>query len=249
MFPKKIIPVILCFLSSLVSLGQITNKEVVAKIKTEKILDLITVTSNVESKTQVIKSLKYVMYVYKKNPDNSNVSKNEQSGRIVLNPNENKELSKTTINQNSKDKVTVLLLVYDSEDKLVAKDRLVVLNDDESGEKVIKVENVASEDEFVGFRGIVIEETKTKPGRDFYIEFYSNYRLKGINGSKIVKITEQFSFGRNTIMEIFVDNEIVYRFFVQPTKDFIKKQSDQAIVAVTRKLIALEKQKNQIRQY
>ncbi|WP_165764788.1 CsgE family curli-type amyloid fiber assembly protein [Winogradskyella aurantia] len=232
-------------------MAQITNKDVVAKIKTEKVLDLITITGTVESKTPVIKSLRYVMYVYKENPETSNVSKNEQSGRIVLQPNDRKELSQTRINQNTKDKVTVLLLVYDLDDYLVAKDRLVVLNDDEKGKKVITVEeDDANENEgFTGFRGIVIEDTKTKPGRDFYLDFYSNYRLKGINGKEVVKITEQFSFGRNTIMEVSVGGTIVYRFFVQPTRDFIEKQSDQAIIAVAKRLIALENQKNFIRQY
>jgi len=231
--------------------GQVTNIDVIAKIKTEKVLDLITITGTVENKTQLIKSLRYNMYVYKKNPETSNVSKNGQSGRFVVKASERKDLSKTTINQNSEDKVTILLMVYDLDDNLVAKDRLVVLNNDEEKKKVIKLkEESPQENQFVeGFRGIVIEDTKTKPGRDFYVDFYSNYRLKGINGKEVVKITEQFSFGVNTIMEVSVGGNLVYKFFMQPTRDFIEKQSDQAIIAVSRKLLALETQKNQIKQF
>lgn len=229
--------------------GQITNKDVVASIKTEQVLDIITVTGTVKSKTEIIKSLRYVMYVYKKNPETSNIVKNEQGGRVVLDPNASKELSRTTINTTIKDKVTVLLLVYDLEDNLVAKDRLVVLNDDEKKQEPIKEQAVLDESDFVGLRGIVIEDTKTKPGRDFYVDFYSNYRLKGINGKEVVKIKEQFSFGINTIMEVSVGDRVVYRFFLQPTRDFIQKQSAQAIIAVARQLIALENQKDLIRQY
>lgn len=247
---KYFITVTFCLLLSFSIGAQVTNIEVIAKIKTEKILDLITITGSVENKSNTIKSLRYNMYVYKKNPKTSNVSKNGQSGRFVINPSEKKDLSKTTINQNSEDKVTILLMVYDLEDKLIAKDRLVVLNDDEEKKKVIRLEKVAKESEFVGgFKGIVIEDTKTKPGRDFYIDFYSNYRLKEINGKEVVKITEQFSFGINTIMEVSVGGNVVYKFFMQPTRDFIEKQSDQAIIAVSRKLLALETQKNQIKQY
>lgn len=229
--------------------GQITNKDVVASIKTEQVLDIITVTGTVKSKTEIIKSLRYVMYVYKKNPETSNIVKNEQGGRVVLDPNASKELSRTTINTTIKDKVTVLLLVYDLEDNLVAKDRLVVLNDDEKKQEPIKEQAALDESDFVGLRGIVIEDTKTKPGRDFYVDFYSNYRLKGINGKEVVKIKEQFSFGINTIMEVSVGDRVVYRFFLQPTRDFIQKQSAQAIIAVARQLIALENQKDLIRQY
>lgn len=246
---KSYIAQIIFLFMSLAMGAQITNNDVVGKIKTEKVLDLITITGSAENKTQLIKSLRYNMFVYKKNPESNNVSKNQQSGRFVLNPNERKDLSETTVNQNTDDKVTILLMIYDLDDNLVAKDRLVVLNDDEQKKKIVKVKPAPPEEDYVGFRGIVIEETKTKPGRDFYIDFYSNYRLKGINGKEVVKITEQFSFGINTIMEVSVGNTIVYRFFMQPTRDFIEKQADRAIIAVSRQLIALETQKNQIKQY
>ena len=247
---KNFTAAIVCILFSSALGAQITNVDVIAKIKTDKVLDLITITGSVENKTQLIKSLRYTMYVYKKNPTSNNVSKNEQSGRFVLKPSERKDLSETTINQNTDDKVTILLMVYDLDNNLIAKDRLVVLNDDEEKKKVIKLQEVPTETEFAGgFRGIVIEDTKTKPGRDFYLDFYSNYRLKEINGKEVVKISEQFSFGVNTIMEVSVGGTLVYKFFMQPTRDFIEAQADQAIIAVSRKLLALETQKNQIKQF
>ncbi|WP_370391500.1 CsgE family curli-type amyloid fiber assembly protein [uncultured Winogradskyella sp.] len=249
MISKKNIQIIFCALLCNILSAQITNQEIVAEIKTEEVLDLITVTGVVKSKTEIIESLRYVMYVYRENLETSNVSKNEQSGRVVLDPNASKELSKTTINKTIKDKVTVLLMIYDLDDKLVAKARSVILNDDEEKEKPEVKQLAEQEREYIGLRGIVMEETKTKPGRDFYIDFYSNYRLRGINGKEVVKITEQFSFGVNTIMEVSVGGKVVYRFFVQPTSDYIKKQSQQAIIAVARQLMALENQKNLIRQY
>lgn len=215
---------------------------------TEQIADVITISGTVSNRTLLLQSLRYDMFLFKENPETSNVSKSTQAGRFVLQPSEKKVLAKTSINQNLTDKVTVLLLIYNSDDELVAKDRMVILNNDEVETKQAE-EATDKEDDYVGFRGIVIEETKTKPGRDFYIDFYSNYRLKEINGKEVVKVKEQFSFGRNTIMEVFAGNTLVHRFFVQPTRDFIENQSQIAILRVSRYFQNLEQQKNYIRQY
>ncbi|RNC86729.1 MAG: hypothetical protein ED556_04730 [Winogradskyella sp.] len=210
--------------------------------------DVLNIKGTVASRTELIKSLRYQMMVFRKNPKTSNVIKAENEGRFVLQPNQKKTLAEIKINQNTRDKVTVVILVYDSDNNLVARDRQVILNNDE--QKVSKkIIAPPKEDDYAGLRGIVIENTKTKPGRDFYVDFYSNYRLKGINGREVVKITEQFSFGRSTIMEVSVGSTIVHRFFVQPTRDFIEKQSDIAIINVTRYFINLERQKNYIKQY
>lgn len=245
---KKILHfVFLCLLQF--SYGQITNKEIIAEIKTSKTEGFVNIKATVKSKTQIIKSLRYVMYVIKVNAETSNSNRGEQSGRFVLKPNENKELSSTSINQNIKDKVTVLLLIYDTEDNLVAKDRLVVLNDDGKGVKKEtikqKQENVSSQEayNFTGFRGIVTEDTRTKPGRDFYKMFYSDYLLKSIKGERVVKISEQFSLGSNTIVSIHIDNQLVYQFNVQPRTDYLMQQSNQAILAVSNYFQRLEQQK------
>ncbi|WP_299115018.1 CsgE family curli-type amyloid fiber assembly protein [uncultured Winogradskyella sp.] len=229
--------------------SQQTNTQVIAKVEVVKLADVLNIKGTVSSRTELLMSLRYDMFIYRKNPETSNVAKAENSGRVVLQPNEKKSLAELKINQNTKDKVTVVILVYDSDNKLIAKDRQVILNNDEK--KVTKkiINQPAKEDDYVGLRGIVVENTKTKPGRDFYIDFYSNYRLKGINGKEVVKITEQFSFGRSTIMEVSVGNTIVHRFFVQPTRDFIEQQSRIAIINVTRYFINLQRQKNYIKQY
>lgn len=228
--------------------AQITNKEIVAKIVTTKVdEDFIKIDAKANSNTDIVYSLRYIMSVIKTNPETLNSNKNEQSGRFVLQSYQEKILSTTTINQNIKDKVTVLLLVYDTNDNLVAKDRLVVLNDNKI-KKQPKV-NPPKEDDYVGLRGIVTENTKTKPGHDFYRLFYSNYTLKKINGKRIVKVNEKISLGRNTVIEVKIDNTIVHQFFVRPTRDFLIKESERAIYRVSKFFINLEKQKAYIKNY
>ena len=245
----KYIILFICVVVNTVCLSQESNTEIIAKIEVEKLADVLNIKSVVSSRTELIKTLRFEMLVFRKNPETSIVAKADNSGRIVLQPNEKKTLAQIKINQNTKDKVTAVILVYNSDNKLVGKDRQVILNNDEKETlKKIKQQPI-KEDDYVGLRGIVVENTKTKPGRDFYIDFYSNYRLKGINGKEVVKVTEQFSFGRNTIMEVSVGNTIVHRFFVQPTRDFIEEQSRIAIINVFRYFVILERQKEYIKQY
>ena len=81
-------------------------------------------------------------------------------------------------------------------------------------------------------RGIVTEETKTKPGRDFYRMFYSLYTTNNINGEEIVNIKETLSLNNNTKIEISVANETVLEFFVRPQEEYLKTMSEVAIKRV-----------------
>lgn len=231
------------------SFSQNTNKEIIAKIEVEKFTDALNIRGTVFSKTDLIKSLRYDMFIYRKNPETNNTVKSKNSGRFVLNPNQKKILSKADINQNTQDKITAVILVYNEDDKLVAKDRQVILNDDENKKETTIKNTVIKEEDYSVFRGIVTENTKTKPGRDFYIQFYSYYQLEKINGREVVEINEKFSFGRSTIMEVKVGKSIVHSFFVQPKRDFIIQQSQTAILQVSRYFSKLERQKNYIKQY
>ena len=49
--------------------AQTTNTDVVAKIKTEKVADIININATAANHTELIKSLQYVMYVIKTNPE------------------------------------------------------------------------------------------------------------------------------------------------------------------------------------
>lgn len=204
---------IVIFLLSYVSWSQETNTTIVAEITTQSLGEFLKVEATASSKTEIIKSIRYVLYVFKEDA-NKNVSRTEQGDRLVLQPNEKKTLSVSSFNKNDKDKLTVMLLLYDEEDKLIGRARRVVLNDGSKEPGNAKKEVLQTEDDIYSglLRGIITEETKTKPGRDFYIEFSSLYRLQQINGIEVVKVLERFSFGRNTIMEVKVANTVVHRF-------------------------------------
>lgn len=262
LFFKKIIMILGLFLFSIhVQAQKRYNEDVEAKIVLDKNNEFIKITGTAFNKTELNKSLRYRLSVIKTNPENSNRSKNDQNGRIVLNPNEKKELATTTINTNEKDKIILLLLVYNLDDKIIGQDR-VVLNESAdaiaSKQKLIKALEVQTQEsqdvdnrsqDGVELRGIVVEDTKTKPGRDFYKLFYALYSRNNINGNKIVTIKEVLAIGSNTKIEVIVGDQIIFSFFVRPINNYLVEMNDVAITKVYVHFKTLEKESKTIKRY
>lgn len=250
--------------------GQIYNKEVEAKISMSNSNEYLEISGTAFNKSEITQSLRYVLSVIKKNEQNSNTSKNDQGGRIVLEASEKKSLSKTTINADAKDRIIILLLIYDLDDKLVGKDRVVINDINESEDNalqsimednqlLVKTENKSevsvNEDvnqearDGIELTGIVTENTKTKPGMDFYKLFYSNYSSKDINGSKVVNINEIQAFGINTKIEIVIDNTVIWEFFARPKYDYLKSMAEVAVQRVNAYFQNMERNAQIVRRY
>jgi len=98
-------------------------------------------------------------------------------------------------------------------------------------------------------RGIVTDDTKTKMGKDFYDKYYYKYNDIGINAKKIVVITEEYSFGRNTKISVSIDNTVIYDFLVRPDDEFLEAVAQESINATIYYLKDLEKQRKYFTQY
>jgi len=215
--------------------AQIYNTRVAAEIFLEQNTEFISVTGFAYNKTEINHSLRYVLSVISKDPETLDRVKNDQAGRFVLNPGEKRELAKTTLNAEDTIPTILLLLVYDLDENLLGKDR-IVLNDDSEVKSVVippeeandVMERFAKSDG-VELRGIVLEDTKTKPGRDFYSMYYSAYMANNINGPKIVSINEELTIGNNTRIELYIGDDLIMAFFVQPKNDYMKAMSYEAI--------------------
>lgn len=167
-----------------------------------------------------------------------------------------------TFKLNDTEKKTGVLLIYDLDNNVVAQDTMV-FNDDSNNvlEKQkrllenLKEQQRNSQDvnvevkDGIELKGIIVEDTKTKPGRDFYRLFYSLYTKNNINGNKVVKIKEVLALGRNTKIEIIVGDDNVFSFFVRPSLDYLTKMNDYAIVRVYRHFKNLEKESKIIKRY
>lgn len=254
---KHILSCILCI--PFFCTAQFYNKEIEASIDLE-VLDnsVLQVVGSAYNKTEINKSLRYDLSVIKGNSDAVNKSKNNQEGRFVLEPGTKKNLSITSINVVENDRTIILLLIYDANDKIVGKDRKI-LNGIE-GEKDSVEQDIAAaaivdsdvddseEDGFV-LRGMVIENTKTKAGSDFYDLFYSSYLARNINGEKIVKIDEKLAIANNTLIQVVVGDQTVMQFIMNPRNQYLQQMAEQAVYRVNLYFQRLRNQKNQIIRY
>ena len=220
--------------------SQIYNTQVEAKIDIESNSEFVEFTGSAFNKTEISQSLRYVLSVIRKDPQTKKSIKNDQTNRIVLDSGRKQNLSKTTISANEMERVIILLLIYSVDNTLLGMDRIVV-NGNEADRKAAGENNVSAalsqdttheEDDGVLLRGIVIEETKTKPGRDFYNLFYSDYLKYKINGEKIVTIKETLALANNTKIEVIAGDNKVLEFFVRPQPDYLKTLSEEAIKRV-----------------
>ncbi|TPN84540.1 CsgE family curli-type amyloid fiber assembly protein [Aquimarina algicola] len=225
--------------------AQFTNTEVIAKIKTEPLDDVISMIGTATNTTEIYKSLTYKMSVFRTDVNN-NVSTTNQEGRFTLETNETKELSTTTINTNEQYKIVILLLIYEDE-KIVGKDRVSFNEKIIEKQKTKAVEEDA--DDGIELKGIVIEETKTKPGKDFYDFFYNSYTLNQINGNKIVAVYEKLSFGRSTIIQVKIEDNLIHEFLGKPDLEYLEQMSKIAIRKVYKYFKDQKKQKKDIFQY
>lgn len=223
--------------------SQTVYKEVKAKIEVEEIENILSITGTAENLKAVYKNISFKLSVFKKNKLNDNKSSNMQDGRITLEPINKVILSKTQINRGKDDQIIVLLLIYDEDNMIIGKDRIVFGQEEEPKVSVLKP------NDGLEMIGIVSNETKTKLGNDFYDFFYSEFSKLKINSNKIIYVQEELTFGRTTKIIVNIDGEIIEEFIARPEEDFLKYMSQTASSKVFKYFKNIEKQNKSIMQY
>src|SRR5215813_12907396 len=117
---------IFLLLFSFLGYAQVPQDKIKAKIEIEKVENSVKITGTAENLTDVIRSAAYRLSVIKNNDKSNNQSSNDQVGAFTLQPNEIQKLSTSQINLAADDEVIVLLLFYDENKQIIAKDRVVL---------------------------------------------------------------------------------------------------------------------------
>ncbi|MDQ0780476.1 CsgE family curli-type amyloid fiber assembly protein [Chryseobacterium sp. W4I1] len=205
------------FLSAMVD-GQ-EDKKVNARIESSILENQIRVKAVAVNNTPVYKELNYLLVSIKKG-SSGNLSNNQQSGKFSISPNEVKVLSEINVNLEQKDALKAFLYLRDEEtQKLVAKDSLEI-NTDLFKKKTAKVE----EDAVFELKGLTIDDTKTKVGKDFYDLFYMQYSQLPDKGSSAVTVSELPLRGTSGQINIQIDDKLIYSFMTNPNEDYLKEQ-------------------------
>ncbi|MFC3161030.1 Curli assembly protein CsgE [Chryseobacterium arachidis] len=218
---KKLSALTLCtffIFLAITTYGQ-EDKKVTAKIESSMLEDQIRIKATVTNGTAIYQELNYLLISIKKG-DGGNLSNNQQKGKFSINPNEVKVLSEINVNFQTKDALKAFLYIRDEEtQKLVAKDSLE-LNNELFKKKVAKIE----EEVFYELKGLTIDETKSKVGKDFYDLFYMYYSQIPDKSTSAVTISELPSRGTSGQINVQIDDKIVYSFMTNPSDDYLKEQ-------------------------
>lgn len=195
------------------------DKKVNAKIESSTLENQIRLKAVVANNTTVYKELNYLLVSIKKGIS-GNLSNNQQSGKFSINPGEVKTLSEISVNLEKKDALKAFLYVRDEETRtLIAKDSLE-LNNDLFTKKAAKTE----EDAVFELKGLTIDETKTKVGKDFYDLFYLQYSQLPDKSNAAVTISEMPLRGTSGQISIQIEDKVVYSFMTNPGEDYLKEQ-------------------------
>lgn len=216
------------------------NSEVEANIDIATETVLTKITFSAYNKTSLKKSLRYRALITTNQSAASSVKQFEDEQYFILEAGERKNISTATLDLVTGQRTIVFVLIYEDE-KVIGKDRIVINGfegEDSMKPKVVQKENLQIQKESKQAQdidlltGMVFENTKTKPGRDFYQMFYLAYTNNNINGNKIVKVDEVLAIGGNTQIKIYAGDDLVVQFFLNPRSSYLKEMVDQSIARI-----------------
>lgn len=195
------------------------DKRIIAKIQNETIEKQLKIKAIVTNNTPTYVELNYLLISIKKG-ENGNLSNNKQSGKFSINPGETKSLSEINVGLENKDALKAFLYIRDEQtQKLISKDSLEI-NQNFFNKKISQVEK---EDAFE-LKGLTIDDTKTKVGRDFYDLFYIQYSQIPDKSTSSIKISELPARGTSGQINIEIDDKVIYSFITNPSEDYLMEQ-------------------------
>ena len=166
--------------------------------------------------------------------ESGNISSSVQGGSFSLRSQELKLVCTSAVNRAEKDYFMAHLRVYESA-RLVASayqaegQRLFGNLPPAAQEKV----KTRQEEEASSAEVLVVDQTRTRAGREFYDLFYDAWQTPPGVGDYIIRIEELPFRGIATWIRIFIDEEQVFEYALQPQAQYVEELSRVAVATVS----------------
>ncbi len=195
--------------------AQESNENLIeANIEIEQTENSITLLPTIQNRSALFFEYNY-LFLVKKTDNKNNLSINKQNGKFTLQPGEIKKLSITQLNQSEYQNIKATLYIRDEvHNELITKDSIEIKG---IATKVVEETSLMLE-------GLVVDESKTKFGKDFYDEFYSVYNQYPKKFNFIILISELPHRGQTSIIQVKADQETIHEFFSNPNEEYFKQQ-------------------------
>ncbi|MEL7021767.1 MAG: CsgE family curli-type amyloid fiber assembly protein, partial [Bacteroidota bacterium] len=95
--------------------------------------------------------------------------------------------------------------------------------------------------------GLIIDETRTKIGRDYYELFYAKWAPPAEAKNYTIRIKELPSRGRGAQIQVFVNDEKLIHRNLQPRVEMIENMATRSVEALTNWLLQRNKQQENIK--
>lgn len=213
--------------------SQIENVfNVKAIIEVKNAEDVTSIDAKAINNDEVVHDLNYLLISIKQS-SNGNMTNNKQEGKFVISPDETKDLSHVTISHTKDDQIKIYLFIRnEKENKLISKDSLFINVTDDiqiSTNRSIKNPDTEITEEDFELKGIVVDNTKSKLGKDFFETFYNIYRDSNEKYAFAINVNELPSIGRNGIINIDTSDQNIYSFRVVPNDEYITAQAQMTM--------------------
>lgn len=128
---------------------------------------------------------------------------------------------------------TILLSAFLSNPFAIPKDSLKTKPVPESlkklFEQVIKQPSKPNDDE-IEIDGLLVDDTKTKTGKDFYDLFYNNWEAPKDAKNYTITVSEKPFRLTSTLIVVSINDNPVYQSILQPRQDIVEGLSEDAIL-------------------
>ncbi|WP_434981297.1 CsgE family curli-type amyloid fiber assembly protein [Daejeonia sp. YH14] len=216
--------VLLNFILPALFFAQEDSVVVIPNIEKTEMEDMVSLKALATNSSKSYQELDYLFIAIKRG-NSGNLSNSRQSGKFTLAPSETKKISEINIRLDKSDALkSFLYLRNEQSDKLIAKDSLEI-----NPKELKKNFPNNTEDNLYELKGLTIDETKTKIGKDFYDLFFIDYSNLKDKADSPVTIAELPTRGTTTQISILMDDRTLYSFVSNPSEDYLRENAKLAI--------------------
>jgi len=178
----------------------------------------------VENNDHIYKNkLNYHLLSLKKEVNSKTYTKDDRYGEFNLLPNEKKTISSIKLSIDPGHQLKVYLFIKDGK-QLISMDSVKI------NETIEILKTTAIQEDEIEIKGLVVENVKTKIGKDFYNIFYQKYSSSGAKYAFVINILEKpFIGGRGALVSIEIDDKKIFEFQARPEEEMLQKAADYAL--------------------
>ncbi|NOY48709.1 MAG: hypothetical protein GXO84_11095 [Chlorobi bacterium] len=77
--------------------------------------------------------------------------------------------------------------------------------------------------------GLVVENVKTKIGKDFYDFFYQKYNRSDVKYSFVINVNEKPFIGRGSIISIEIEGDKIFEFQAKPDDELLNNTAEYTL--------------------